>query len=370
MRTKSILFLTLLTILSGCKSDIGPADESGAIIIDAPMLKEAPTDKPARADIIESFDTIRLQGNVLESFIGNVEDIRLSRDRIFVMSTDVINIFDYDGRYLTTIQRKGRGPGEYLALSYFDILEDQRLIYALDNQGQQVVIYDFDGKYVRRIPMNCYEAVDFAVLPNGHMLLMNLMGIGQNTRGLFETDENGQNPHPLFEIAPDFQRLSLGFKFLIHINDSVMGCLGQEDTDYIYHYQNDTITPVYKIRTDIIMPDYVRARVSASENPDEVYTKMQYWETRRYMGILLLNNAQFVFTMYDKQTAQTTRYYKSELMVPEPNLDFVPSFSFCYKEKLINVFEAESILQYEPLRKDFPGITIDSNPVLVIATLK
>ena len=369
MRNKSILFLALTAaVLSACKSS---ADQNfSGTVIDVPMLKEQKTDKPLRADIIESFDTIRLEGSVLESFIGHVEDIKFSRDRIFVMSTDVINIFDNDGKFLTTIQRKGRGPGEYISLRYFDILEDQQLIYAVDNQGQQVVIYDFDGKFVRHIPMQCYDAADFAVLPNGHMLFMNLMGISQSERGLYETDENGQNMHPLFEVAPDYQRLILGFKFLIHIDDNTIGCMGLEDTDYIYHYKNDSINPVYKIKTDIVMPDQVRQGVKPDESPNEVYTKMQYWETRGYIGITLSNNDQFVFTMYNKKTAQTTRYYKSELMEPDPSLDFVPSFSFCYKNRMINVFEAETILQFEPLKNDFPGITIDSNPVLIIIKLK
>ena len=369
MRNKSILFLTLTAVmLSACK---GSADQNfSGTVIDVPMLKEQKTDKPLRADIIESIDTIRLEGSVLESFIGHVEDIKFSRDRIFVMSTDVINIFDNDGKFLTTIQRKGRGPGEYISLRYFDILEDQQLIYAVDNQGQQVVIYDFDGKFVRHIPMQCYDAADFAVLPNGHMLFMNLMGISQSERGLYETDENGQNMHPLFEVAPDYQRLILGFKFLVHIDDNTIGCMGLEDTDYIYHYKNDSINPVYKIKTDIVMPDQVRQGVKPDESPNEVYTKMQYWETQGYMGITLTNEAQFAFTMYNKKTAQTTRYYKSELMEPDPSLDFVPSFSFCYKNRIINVFEAETILQYEPLKKDFPGITIDSNPVLIIIKLK
>ena len=164
--------------------------------------------------------------------------------------------------------------------------------------------------------------------------------------------------------------MALGFKFLIHINDSVVGCLGLEDTDYIYHYQNDTVTPAYKIRTDIIMPDHIRHGISPNEDPDDVYTKMQYWETLRYMGITLINEARFALMMYNKETGQVTRYYKSELMDPDSKVDFAPSFTFCYKNKLIIVHEAEDILQYEPLQKDFAGITLDSNPVLVIIKLK
>ena len=371
MRRTSILFLTLIiAVLSACKGGANQNNGFNGITLNVPLLKEQKTDKPTKADIIESFDTIRLEGTIQESFLGRVEDVKFSSDRVFVMSTDVINIFDYDGKLLHTLLRKGRGPGEYLSLRAFDILEDQRLIYALDNQGQQVIIYDFDCKYIRQIPLECWSTVDFAVLPNGHMLLMNLMGYGSTERGLYEADENGQNLHPLFEVAQDYNRLSLGFKFLIHINDSVIGCMGLEDSNYIYHYQNNAITPVYKIKTDIVMPDNIRQGVGPNENPDDVYTMMQYWETERRMGITLINEAQFAFMMFDKETAQVTRFYKDELMDPDSKLDFAPSFNFCYKNKLTNVFESETISQYESLQNEFPGISPDSNPILVIIKLK
>ena len=369
-KARVLIPLIIIAALSACKRNIGPAEESGVIIVEVPLLKESPTNnKPARADIVASIDTIYLDGTVLESLISQARDVKFSRDLIFVMSADAIGIFDSDGRYRCTIKHKGRGPGEYVDLTAFDILEEQRLIYILDNQGQHVIIYDFDGNYVRRIAMECWDAVDFALLPNGHILMMKLMG-DPTQRGLYKADENGRNLHPIYQVAPDFQRVTLGFKFLCHINDSVIGCMGLEDTDYIFHYQNDTLTPVYKIKTDIVMPEHVRMRASASEQPNESYTKVQYWETSRYMGLTITNNENFASAMYDKETNQTTRYYMSEFNDSDIELDFEPSFLYCYKNRLIDSYDAGIILQIEPLHESFPEITIDSNPVLIITTLK
>ena len=161
MKKARVLILLLLTAaITGCRSSIGPKEETGAIVIDIPMRNESLTpQKPARADIIASLDTIRLGGTVDETLLSQVSDIKFSSDRIFVLSADVLCIFDLDGRYISTIQRKGRGPGEYQHLSDFDIVEDQSLIYALDNQAQQVIIYDFDGKYKRHFPMDSWATV-------------------------------------------------------------------------------------------------------------------------------------------------------------------------------------------------------------------
>ena len=319
--------IILATALSACRNSIGPAEESGAIVIDIPMLKESRTEgKPAWTDIVESIDTIRLGGTVLESFIVNVSDVKFSSDLIFVQSSEVLNIFDYQGNMLKAIKHKGRGPGEYLDLTAFDIIESQRLIYILDTRSHQVIIYDFDGKHIRHFSMDCWDVVDFAVLPNGHMLLMKLLN--DKNRGLYEADENGGNMHPLYEVEPDFKRVLISSGYLIHINDSVIGCMGQEDTDIIYHYQNGTLTPAYKITTDIVISQQVRQRSSPSDDPNETYFKAQYWEIERYMGLSMNNNDQFVYAMYDKDSARTTRYYKNELM---ESIQFIPSFQFCYK---------------------------------------
>ena len=370
MRNNLILtFVLLIATLSACKSDITQTDDFGGIILNAPLHDGKPSDKPRRADVVASIDTIQLQGSVQESFIDHVSDIRMTSDMIFVLSADVINIFDHDGRHLRKIQRKGRGPGEYITLTAFDILEEQKLLYVLDQQYQQIIIYDYDGRHVRTIHFDSWGVYDFAVLPSGHLLLLQLMDERSKTRGLYEIDENGQFVRQLFALPQEYNHIVYGSKFLTHISDSVTGCLGLEDNDYIYHYQNDTLVPVYKVKTDIVMPDYVM-QGQRPLPPDEAYSKIQYWETPRFMGFTLVSEDLFTIVMYDHKTGQQTNYYKDELMTPHTELDFVPTFNLCYKNKLIIVHEAEDILQYEPLQKDFAGITLDSNPVLVIIKLK
>ena len=370
MRINPTLPLMLLfATLVACKSGTDQTDAFGGITLYAPLHDGDPTDKPRRADVIESIDTIQLQGSVQESFIDHINDVRVTSDMIFILSADVINIFDHDGRHLRKIQRKGRGPGEYISLTAFDILEDQRLIYVLDQQSQQVIIYDFDGQFVRRFPVNSWGVYDMAVLPGGHLLLLNLMDNISETRGLYETDENGHPVRQLFSIPPEYDHIVYGSKFLTHISDSVIGCNGLEDNGYIYHYQNDTLVPLYKVKTDIVMPDYVM-QGQRPLPPDEGYYKIQYWETPRFMGFTLVSEELFTFVMYDHKTGQQTNYYKDELMTPRTDLDFVPSFSHCYKNKLINEFTYDMLLQAEPLKAQFPGLTEDTNPALIIFNLK
>ena len=352
--------------LHSCKSDAARTDDFGGIILDAPLHGGEPVDKPRRADVVESIDTIQLLGSVQETFIDHVNDIRMTDDLIFVLSSAVINIFDHDGNHVRLIQRKGRGHGEYDTPTAIDIDEEHRLLYVLDQMSQKILIYDFEGQFVRRIQLDFWGVYDFAILPNGHLLLLNLMDNRAPNRGLYEADENGQPLRQLYAVAPEYNHIIYGSKFLTHISDSEIGCLGLEDNDLIYHYQNDSLVPIYKVKTDIVMPDYV-LQGQRPLPPDEGYSKIQYWETPRFLGLTLVSEELFTMVMYDHKNGQQTNYYRDELINnPTPDLDFAPSFSHCYKNKLILSYDSEMALQFEELKKDFPTLTQDSNPVLLI----
>lgn len=116
--------IILATALSACRSSIGPEEETGAIVIDIPMRNERLTpQKPARADIIASLDTIRLGGTVDETLLSEVSDIKFSSDRIFVLSADVLCIFDLDGRYVPPMFGTIYLKPFVLDVNYYDIIE-------------------------------------------------------------------------------------------------------------------------------------------------------------------------------------------------------------------------------------------------------
>ena len=372
---RKILFLhmmLLIAALSGCKStpNIGQDQEFGGIILDVPIHGGEPVDKPRRAEIVESIDTIQLQGSAQESLIDHINEFRITDDLIFVSSSDVFNVFDRDGRHLRKIQRKGRGPGEYLELSAFDIDPEHRLLYILDRQSNLIIIYDFEGKFERRIQLDSWGVTEFAVLPGGHLLILDLMDNRAEHRGLYEADENGQPLRQLYAVAPEYDHIIYGSKFLIHISDSEIGCLGLEDNDLIYHFRNDSLVPIYKVKTDIVMPDYVM-QGQRPVPPDEGYYKIQYWETPRFLGLTLVSEELFTMVLYDHKTGQQTNYYRDELMSgPNPDLDFAPSFSHCYKNKLIMSYDYSLTLQDKALKNLFPTLTEDSNPLLIIFNMK
>ena len=369
MRKSFILFLAFASAtLFSCKNNNNQADDFDGITIYAPLLDEEHTEHPALDYFVSSFDTIRLQSTVLESYFANVSDVKMTKDLIFIKSGDAVFIFDHQGAFVRKISKRGRGHGEYSRVSKFDIQEEKEQLSIFDSDQNQIYVYTFNGDFIKKIPVQNW-CVDFAVLPNGNYLMMNLIDEREGVRGLWEMDDQGNTVKVLFRLPDYYQHISLNQQYLVHINDSVIGCQGLENTDLIYYFQNDSLMPIYKVNTDITIPREIMEKDGRWENPDKEYTKAGYWETDRFMGMSVLNFKNFLVLVYDKKEDRLFRYYDTELMAEGNDIPYVASFEYCYKQKGVQVINYGMVMQSEEVKAAFPEFTAESNPILIITNL-
>jgi len=70
-----------------------------------------------------------------------------------------------DGSFIKKIGAKGKGPGEYLTPSAFDINKEKKEIVIYDRGRTKLLYYDFEGnyKYSKKIAARAY---DFVISPN------------------------------------------------------------------------------------------------------------------------------------------------------------------------------------------------------------
>ncbi len=77
-------------------------------------------------------DAVRLQGDT--SFVLNsIKKIVGSDDGVYLTDGTVICHYASDGRLMSRISHRGRGPGEYTGIMDFDVAES--VIYVLDKTG-------------------------------------------------------------------------------------------------------------------------------------------------------------------------------------------------------------------------------------------
>lgn len=112
------------------------------------------------SEIVASRKYIPLETNS-DCLIGSVQKILKSDGMYFVMSSTKqgqLFVFDTNGKYLTTIGRKGKGPGEYTKLVDFCIHPTKDIIYLLCS-NHRVIQYSHTNKVLGEFKL--YRSKEF-----------------------------------------------------------------------------------------------------------------------------------------------------------------------------------------------------------------
>jgi len=107
------------------------------------------------SSITDSIEYIPLE-TTDSSFIGQVMDIKLTKDFIFVQDRilDRLLVFHRSGKFLNQIGREGKGPGEYARLFTFTTDKDGQNVY-LSTTSDRVLHYTVQNSYVNTIITLC-----------------------------------------------------------------------------------------------------------------------------------------------------------------------------------------------------------------------
>lgn len=93
--------------------------------------------------------------------IKKVSKLICSLDRYYVLDEDqaILFIFDSYGKYLSSINKRGNGPGEYAEIYDFKIEMDK--VEILDPAGK-IIEYDYDGNFLKtyRLPFRAADLLD------------------------------------------------------------------------------------------------------------------------------------------------------------------------------------------------------------------
>ena len=162
------IILFILIFLYSCnkrKEDISTVE---SITINA--------EKSISAYLDEITDTIQYISLNLpdEVYIGNIDFIKSYAGYLFIydqFQAKTITIVDRSGKFIGQLDRKGKGPGEYLDLEAFafDSIKNELVIY--DRWTNQLIFYSFpELKYLRRRKENRRTFMNFESLDAGNWL--------------------------------------------------------------------------------------------------------------------------------------------------------------------------------------------------------
>lgn len=103
-----------------------------------------------------------------ESVISDIKKAVFKNNQIYIQdrSSHKLRIFSIDGKYIGSLSRQGRGPGEYIKLTDFDV--DKDYIYVLSADNKKIIQYDYDD-FNKSVEIKVPEAVSKIHISDGNI---------------------------------------------------------------------------------------------------------------------------------------------------------------------------------------------------------
>lgn len=127
------------TLLVSC-SDV--TNESKVLDIDG-ATNGAPSISEIKVVPLETNDSV---------VVGNISKMLVHDNRIYIYDRDngIFNVFTLEGKHISTINKRGAGPQEYILPMDMDVDEEGN-IYIADAGSQGIVVYGSNGNFIKRI---------------------------------------------------------------------------------------------------------------------------------------------------------------------------------------------------------------------------
>ena len=251
---KNILYVLLIFIFIAC--DLTKEDKKNTVrgdIVSIPIT-EMETDYGKLSDFAEDIKMIPLEFSG-DCILDKVEKIVMSDSCIFIMeryNQKGIYVFDHSGKYLYRVGNCGQGPDEFVDLSDFSLNEEQQLIYLYDIMRKKVLIFSFEGDFIKDIQMN-YYADKFEYQDNLFYLYRESPVLGDPAYSLVIKDDKGKTInkyYPLINKSPYihdciFRKLDNEILFAEYMRDSVFSVRSGELTPkYFIDYKDKSMSKV------------------------------------------------------------------------------------------------------------------------------
>ena len=162
-----IAALASLLFIYGCGKQSIYDSSVPVEVIDFSALEKVPisdfeSGKKKEYVLLKDFDGKKL--------FGRIDKAKIRDGKIYIADDRIRTLIVYDrfGNYIATVGEHGKGPGEYVNLSDFDVHKNGD-VYVLDSRLKKMIHYDGRYKYVDEHKL-AFDADVLAVLDNDSLL--------------------------------------------------------------------------------------------------------------------------------------------------------------------------------------------------------
>ena len=334
-----------------------------------------------------------------KSIIGAVSKVIKTNDRVYVLDNQkskALLVFNRSGKFLYTVGNVGKGPGEFVEPTDFEINEKEGQVYIYDQFQSVVNKYDLGGRYLGNFKLP-FRNTAMVKLGND-FVFQNLLGNDHikviKKSALTITDTMGN----VTKVGLPMLRYNYVSDRVVRMNDSTAHHMIPYN-DTIYHITPKGIFARYVFlfpEAQRLPQDFMKQTGPIYERFRELFPSNRFtyyesgcWETNTHVMATVYHVKDYCTILYSKQTGHTLvvpNNLKSEdfsiesliLMLNRPiagnNNDFIiPVYMPSFAENLetflsqMSVKKREEWLQAYPVLKKWRS---DDNPMIVFLSFK
>jgi hypothetical protein len=357
---------------------------------------EAAIDNPRTFDLAEIADKIEfihLDDSSKESLIGYIDNIGESENNFYILNSPLepVKVFDKTGKFLSTRGTIGRGPDEHLFIRKFAVDYGRDVIWLGEDK---IVAYDANGRVFARAD----SIPGGPISHNGERLLLlrwesafSLPEAGDTiaVADIYSSDLHYEsslrgacdgNYYVRVQSSSGTPSGSYRSHFISNNGDRLLLKRGRNDTVYLFR-NNAVLEPVYKLEMGRYSPpDVLFEGLTTREEWGRYYSIEKMWEGDRYI-IAEVANAPFYISILvlDRRNPSggfmplgpdgEPAFFVGGIRSAPKSIKDNRLVGYMMAVDLVNGLDA-GVITNPDLAALAATLKEDSNPVIVVATLK
>lgn len=197
-KMKQIILLTIVIFALACNSNDKKAEQISVINTNERAILPFST-------IFTDYHFVKLETSK-ECMLGYIDKVIVKKDNFSILSNKAVYNFTKNGTFISKIYKVGKGQGEYINISEFNI-DDKGNTIILDALNKKIITYNVDGKFIGEIKNNyLYLAKSFIYLSKNILAIFGDTGWGNEYRLIILDIKNNVVLNKYFFIDHRFRK--------------------------------------------------------------------------------------------------------------------------------------------------------------------
>jgi len=310
MKNPYLIFsLIIIFFFTSCKNKKDEVKDILTIYVDNSVKSKVAYD--ISKDVNPDFDIVALETKE-DCLIGTVDKMIFENDKYYILSklTNSVLTFSSTGKHISTLNKQGQGPDEYVQINNFAIEGEN--IWICDKHSYKILCFDKEHNVVDRISLKesrfWVEEIEYS---NGYLYLINNW-IGNNkinyNIGIYDIKEKKlalEKPyspldpytlfrHPLRQAIKNKERLLVTFSY----------------NDTLFSINNKEIAPQYRF---IFSERMINTPMRIEEETDDsqyIYGINKIDETNNNVILTYGDDKSYYFAIYNKEKESCEVFYR------------------------------------------------------------